>query len=291
MLGDDSDDDPVSSFERDEARQREKEEAAKRLEEGKHRHQLLVNRFYVEMAKHKVDKAWTGWHSPASGRLLITKVELTLDAHGKIAAVAKSSTSNSSEPEDKSVKECLDSLDLGTLPPGVDTIDLFWTFMSDGNLNLVECTDSPEANAYSTELLGGRLSPKGDGIIAPDASISNAVSMNVSAQGAVDSEPYISDLQRRVKKAWFPPENKESRRIVVVFKIHRGGNISDLRLDRSCGIAEADQATLKAVENAAPFKALPVAAKDDADIQCTFYYNVFNGGHNRSVLSSDNRSH
>jgi TonB family protein len=101
---------------------------------------------------------------------------------------------------------------------------------------------------------------------------------SVSAQADVDFGPYMADLQRRIKRAWFPPKGNESKRVVVVFKVHRGGELSNLRIDHSSGVAVADQAALKAVENAAPFRPLPAGASDDVDIQFTFDYNVFNGG-------------
>jgi TonB family protein len=103
---------------------------------------------------------------------------------------------------------------------------------------------------------------------------------STGAQADVDFGPYMADLQRRIKKHWFPPKGNESKRVVVVFKIHSQGELSDLRIDHSSGVALADNAALKAVEDAAPFRPLPTGAPDSVDIQFTFDYNVFNGqGH------------
>ena len=88
----------------------------------------------------------------------------------------------------------------------------------------------------------------------------------------------MADLQRRIKHAWFPPRDSESQRVVVVFKIHKGGELSDLVLARSSKLAIVDAAALKAVENAAPFSPLPAGAAENVDIQFTFDYNVFQGG-------------
>jgi len=112
----------------------------------------------------------------------------------------------------------------------------------------------------------------------PDANKNPNGRPSVAAQADVDFGPYMADLQRRIKRAWFPPKGNESKRVVVVFKVHKGGELSNLRLDHSSGVAVADQAALKAVENAAPFRPLPAGANDDVDIQFTFDYNVFNGG-------------
>ncbi len=100
---------------------------------------------------------------------------------------------------------------------------------------------------------------------------------SLSAQKDVDFGPYMADLQRRIKRAWFPPKGNESKRVVVVFKVHTNGTMSALRLVTSSGMAIADQAALKAIQNAAPFRPLPDGAPPDVDIQFTFDYNVFKG--------------
>jgi TonB family protein len=118
----------------------------------------------------------------------------------------------------------------------------------------------------------------GDGLKGnPDAN-NNRGPSNTAAQADVDFGPYMADLQRRIKRAWFPPKGNESKRVVVIFKVHKGGELSNLRIEHSSGMAIADQAALKAVENAAPFRPLPAGASDDVDIQFTFDYNVFTGG-------------
>ncbi len=101
---------------------------------------------------------------------------------------------------------------------------------------------------------------------------------SVAAQKDVDFGPYMADLQRRIKRAWFPPKGNESKRVVVVFKVHSNGTMSNLRLVTGSGVSIADQAALKAIQNAAPFRPLPEGAPEDVDIQFTFDYNVFKGG-------------
>jgi len=93
----------------------------------------------------------------------------------------------------------------------------------------------------------------------------------------VDFAAYMGDLQRRIKRSWFPPKDTESKRIEVVFKIHKGGELTDLRILKSCGFASADEAALRAVQNAAPFRSLPQGAPENIDIQFTFDYSVFTG--------------
>ena len=94
----------------------------------------------------------------------------------------------------------------------------------------------------------------------------------------VDFGPYMAELQRRIKRHWFPPKGNESKRVVVIFKIHTGGELTNLRLEHGSGVAIADKAALDAVQNAAPFRPLPDGAPEAVDIQFTFDYNVFMGG-------------
>lgn len=98
------------------------------------------------------------------------------------------------------------------------------------------------------------------------------------ARADVNFGPYMVDLQRRIKRAWFPPRGQESRKVVVRFKIHSQGEMTDLIVERSSGVAIADQAALAGVQNAAPFRPLPIGAPPVVDIQFTYDYNVFQGG-------------
>jgi TonB family protein len=95
---------------------------------------------------------------------------------------------------------------------------------------------------------------------------------------AADFGLYMAELQRRIRRAWFPSKEYESQRVIVVFKISRNGELSGLRLQKPSGKVEADRAALQAVENAAPFAHLPKGADESVDIQFTFDYNVFSGG-------------
>lgn len=96
--------------------------------------------------------------------------------------------------------------------------------------------------------------------------------------GDIDMGPYMKELQRKIKKNWFPPKGPESKRIKVSFKLHKDGTIGRLKLVTSSGLAVEDDAATQAVENAAPFAPLPDGAGDEVDINFTFDYNVFNAG-------------
>lgn len=91
-----------------------------------------------------------------------------------------------------------------------------------------------------------------------------------------DFGPYMRELQRRIKMCWDPPKGNESKTVVLLFKIAKDGRLLSCRVHKSSGLPTADQAALKAVEQAAPFKPLPGDFKgQNIDIQFTFDYRVF----------------
>lgn len=81
---------------------------------------------------------------------------------------------------------------------------------------------------------------------------------------------YTVDLQRRIRRRWFPCKDNEGNLIVILFKIHKDGTFSGLRLDHSSAIAIVDNAALKSVENASPFLPLPDEAHDEEEVQFIF---------------------
>lgn len=102
----------------------------------------------------------------------------------------------------------------------------------------------------------------------------------------IDFNPYMALVQQQIKTHWFPPKGNESKQVMVIFKIHSVGKLSDLRIDRSSGVQTADQAALNAVESAAPFPALPSGAPENVDIQFKFDYNVFRSGKHINTMAS-----
>lgn len=91
-----------------------------------------------------------------------------------------------------------------------------------------------------------------------------------------DFGPYMRDLQRRIKYNWHPPKGNESRKVVLLFKIGKNGQLLTCRVYKSSGLPSADQAALNAVKMTAPFRPLPADYKgSNVDIQFTFDYNVF----------------
>ena len=110
--------------------------------------------------------------------------------------------------------------------------------------------------------------------ISPDQAIYNSYATNMDG---VDFGSYMDNLERLIKKNWTPPKNAQSKRVVVLFKIAKDGRLIDLKISKSSGDKETDDAALKAVRNTA-FRPLPYGYnKDSVDIEFTFDYNVING--------------
>ena len=94
--------------------------------------------------------------------------------------------------------------------------------------------------------------------------------------------PYMHEIQRDIKTHWHPPKGDKSRRVTVMFKVDRQGNLSNLKVSPT-GDDALDQSARQAVEDTAPFPHLPFETKDkDVDIQFTFDYNVY--GKSRSLI-------
>lgn len=91
-------------------------------------------------------------------------------------------------------------------------------------------------------------------------------------------DSYLDDLERRLSRAWFPPNLYESKLVVVAFIIYRFGWVSGVRIDQSSGDSINDNAALKAVTRASPVRPLPTHVWGDepeVELLCAFDYKVF----------------
>ncbi|HEY9713522.1 MAG TPA: energy transducer TonB, partial [Chroococcales cyanobacterium] len=123
-----------------------------------------------------------------------------------------------------------------------------------------------EGHAYSSPVAGRMMAR---GVVPPPPAL--------AASADVDHGPYMADVQRRSKRAWFPPKGNESSNAKVTFSIEKSGQVSNVRVASSSGIAIADEAAVKAVENAAPFRPLPPGSPDKIEIEMNFGKNLFAG--------------
>ncbi|MDZ4837549.1 MAG: TonB family protein [Candidatus Melainabacteria bacterium] len=121
----------------------------------------------------------------------------------------------------------------------------------------------------------------GQGSGEPSASTGGAPSEGGGGGGEADEADfglYLSEMEKKIRKAWFPPRGNESAKIIVAFKLNSSGRVSSVRLKTSSGLMLADTAATDAIKNAGPFGNLPKGAPDKVDIAFTFDYTVFNGG-------------
>ncbi len=92
----------------------------------------------------------------------------------------------------------------------------------------------------------------------------------------IDFNPFMANLQKKIKSNWNPPRGQKSKRVIVLFKLTKDGNLISSNIKQSSGNQDVDQAALEAVKKSAPFDSLPAEYdEEDIDIQFTFDYNVF----------------
>ena len=214
---------------------------------------------YLSHAKSELEQAWAPPHHTG---LMVTKFAIVLDATGRITS-KKTTAASGSGDEDQSAETLLDSFTFHELPGQLQSLDLNLSFMSDGSVNIVKLT-LPSGNDFSTA----------DDIPAPAPRIVRAPEPAAAATAAVspqsEFDSYMEYLQGKLKQCWFPPRRKDNKKVVVRFGIDRMGVLSHVRLDHSSGVTASDQAALKAVQNAAPFRPLPNGTAEDLDAQFVF---------------------
>jgi TonB family protein len=78
---------------------------------------------------------------------------------------------------------------------------------------------------------------------------------------------YLQNLINRVSGNWFTslvdPGITGSFQTIVYFRIHKTGQVSDLKIMDSSGIRSLDMSALRAIQNSAPFPPLPRAYEDE----------------------------
>lgn len=99
---------------------------------------------------------------------------------------------------------------------------------------------------------------------------------------------YLEDLQRRVKRAWHPPNKPEDESVTVRFGIESNGKLSHCRITQSSSRSTVDETAEKAVRNASPFRPLPLCLQPDIIVEFTFDRDVFKGTIGHSGIAIKN---
>lgn len=118
--------------------------------------------------------------------------------------------------------------------------------------------------------------PTGDGSPGTGTGAPSTGSGDSSGED-VDFSNYLAEMEKKIRKAWFPPKGNESKRVKVKFKLNRQGAVQSVRMVTSSGLAIVDDAATAAIQNASPFGDLPKGSPEIVEIKFTFDYNVFGG--------------
>ncbi len=87
--------------------------------------------------------------------------------------------------------------------------------------------------------------------------------------------PYMRELESKIKRNWNPPKGDQSKRVVLLFKVGRRGELLSVRVAKTSNSSANDQAAITAVQMSAPFRALPPEfTGSSVEIEFTFDYNV-----------------
>lgn len=177
----------------------------------------------------------------APGMVATLKHPSSVDSATPVAVLAGGSPSGTSRS---------DTSPMPTVQPGHGTT------MTGENDNVI----APVSNDRG--VLGNTNPNSVDG---PDSVASVAVNPDFSA--------YMSQLQRIIKKHWYPPRDGSSN-ASVIFELRKDGSMNDLRISQTSNSNSVDAAALAAIRNAQPFfPVLPKSAPEAVDIEFTFEYN------------------
>lgn len=143
-------------------------------------------------------------------------------------------------------------------------------------------TPAPEANSSAASLLGGNLSKsaatdQGSTFFSAQANASQtALNFNNSSNARRDPNlgPYFAEVRRKVKRNWKPSRPNDTKQTVLTFSIQSNGQISGLKVTQSSGSEQIDRESLAAVQNAAPFAALP-ANLNYPQLNVEFNFNLY----------------
>ncbi|MFA6988698.1 MAG: TonB C-terminal domain-containing protein [Candidatus Gastranaerophilaceae bacterium] len=90
-----------------------------------------------------------------------------------------------------------------------------------------------------------------------------------------DLNPYISNLQRRIKRNWIPPKGNENKKVVLFLRISKEGKLLILNVKDTSLNPDTDNAAISAIKKAMPFRALPTDFRENyLDLVFTFDFNI-----------------
>ena len=94
---------------------------------------------------------------------------------------------------------------------------------------------------------------------------------------AANFDTFMQNLQSDMMLNWNPPKIGTNARVVVLMKIQKDGNLESVKILKSSGNSEMDNAALNAVKSTAPFQPLPLSfTGETVDVNFSFNYNAKN---------------
>jgi TonB family protein len=93
------------------------------------------------------------------------------------------------------------------------------------------------------------------------------IDSNATAATSSDFGGYLSALQNKVAQK---APQKFIGQVIITFRISKNGSISEMKVTKSSGIPQIDDAAQAAVRSSAPFSTLPTDAGNSAEIQFSF---------------------
>jgi TonB family protein len=89
-----------------------------------------------------------------------------------------------------------------------------------------------------------------------------------------ENDQFFEQVSDLVQKAWALDKILQltSHKVQLCFRIQKDGQMSNLRMTASSGLARLDMAALKAVQSASPFSCPP--SVQDCHLQADFEYDV-----------------
>lgn len=88
---------------------------------------------------------------------------------------------------------------------------------------------------------------------------------------------YVRNLERTIKSNWYPSYNDKSRKVELMFKVSKNGELLNYKIFKPSGDAGWDNAALDALKASLPLPPLPKAFSGNSiDIKFTFVCHIAN---------------
>jgi TonB family protein len=131
-----------------------------------------------------------------------------------------------------------------------------------------------QSNDLSSDLSNDQSNDMAMNALSNDHSINEQSRNALSQEEIVEAvlKQYLTEVKYLIKKRWLAPRGNVQIRVVVLFRLHRAGDISQLRLQLSSGSSYIDMTALKAVEMAVYFPKIPDVLPEFLDMQFVFEY-------------------